>query len=443
MSVANSTSSIFYTGNNSTVSAYVVPFTFFETSDLVVVKRLTATGAETTLTETTDYVVTGGDGSTGSLVTVSAIPATYTVTIYREIPETQPLAYVEADDFPAASHEEALDRLTYICQQVSRSVAGSFRVTEASGSLSPVSVINNGIVGTNASGAAVMLTGAQVQTLLNLPGTVIDQPTKTFADAAARGAATPDFLGQVGVQLDTTTVYLGTSIAAGGWTVYNFTIATDSVSTASIQALAVTAAKLAADSVETAKIKDANVTAAKLASDSVETAKIKDANVTTAKLADASITSAKVSTGLMGKVVTTEYGTWSGYNVTMPYLTVPGIANGTQILSAAISPTSSTDKILARVVVPVLSANAADSVVVALFRGSVCIGMTAVTIGVAGWSLPCSIEVLDSPATTSSTTYSVRFGPVGANYAYVNGSNVAAWGGGAVKCSLVLTEVKA
>jgi hypothetical protein len=57
----------------------------------------------------------------------------------------------------------------------------------------------------------------------------------------------------------------------------------------------VTTAMLQANAVTTAKITDANVTAAKLASDSVTTAKILDANVTTAKIADLNVTTGKIA----------------------------------------------------------------------------------------------------------------------------------------------------
>jgi hypothetical protein len=60
----------------------------------------------------------------------------------------------------------------------------------------------------------------------------------------------------------------------------------NTVGTAQIDNLAVTAAKLAADAVETAKIKDLNVTSGKLADNAVLTAKVADAQITNAKLAN-------------------------------------------------------------------------------------------------------------------------------------------------------------
>ena len=318
MSVSTSTSLVSYVGNNSTSTAYVVTFPFFDDTDLVVVKKLTATGVETALTLTTDYSVTGaGDPEGGEIVTVAAIPNTYTVTIYREIPATQPLSYINADDFPAASHEEALDRLTYLSQQNVRKLDAGFQVSAASGSLSPFTKISNGVVGTDSSGNATMLTGAQIQTLLNLPATVIDQPTKTFANAAARATATPDFLGQVGVQLDTFTHYTGTTLVAGGWTVYDFAISGGSVGETS----------LASNAVTTVKIANANVTAAKLAGDVGANAWLtKDAAYTAvagdriaADTTDAAFTVKLPATPSTNETVTIvdAFGTWATNNLTV------------------------------------------------------------------------------------------------------------------------------
>lgn len=41
--------------------------------------------------------------------------------------------------------------------------------------------------------------------------------TRTFANTAARNAATPDFAGQIGIQLDTGTFWRGATLAAGSW----------------------------------------------------------------------------------------------------------------------------------------------------------------------------------------------------------------------------------
>lgn len=43
---------------------------------------------------------------------------------------------------------------------------------------------------------------------------------QVFTDSAQRNSATPAFLGQLGVQIDTGKIYIGTSLAVGGWTIF-------------------------------------------------------------------------------------------------------------------------------------------------------------------------------------------------------------------------------
>ena len=255
MSVATSTSKIAYVGNNSTVTPYAVPFPFFDSSDLVVIKT-DALGVDTILALTTDYTVTGAGGTSGTVTSVAAIPATNTVTIYRDLPATQPLQYEEADDFPAASHERGLDRATYLVQQALRKLDASFKLRESDGSTNSFAKVLSALVGIGADGLAKMFTGPEIQVLLNLPATVVDQPTKTFLNAAARASAVPDFLGQVGIQLDTSVLYSSSGVTAGAWVAVPLLDGT------------VTAAKLAAIldlSAKTITLPNLAVTAAMLA----------------------------------------------------------------------------------------------------------------------------------------------------------------------------------
>lgn len=43
---------------------------------------------------------------------------------------------------------------------------------------------------------------------------------QTFTDNAARASATPQYLGQLGFQINSAQLYYGSSLAAGGWTAY-------------------------------------------------------------------------------------------------------------------------------------------------------------------------------------------------------------------------------
>lgn len=72
-------------------------------------------------------------------------------------------------------------------------------------------------IATNAEAAAgasalLAITPASLAFVLSTIG-----DTKTFADAAARAVAVPDFKGQFGTQLDTSTAYVADGVAAGDW----------------------------------------------------------------------------------------------------------------------------------------------------------------------------------------------------------------------------------
>lgn len=100
---------------------FPIPFYFLESSDIVVVVSSPGPlGIPVTLTPNIDYTVSGAGNQSGGSVTLTAAPAnTYTVTITRYVTATQLTDYQENDDFPASSHERALDKLTMLVQQVS------------------------------------------------------------------------------------------------------------------------------------------------------------------------------------------------------------------------------------------------------------------------------------------------------------------------------------
>ena len=137
MTVNSTTTSVSYTGDNSTV-AFPVTFAFFgttTTAELEVVERTIATGAEVTKVNVTDYTVSGGNNATGTVTAVSAPADTVEWHIRRTTTETQATDYVENDAFPADTHESALDRLTMINQEATEELSrtAQFPVTYTGG----------------------------------------------------------------------------------------------------------------------------------------------------------------------------------------------------------------------------------------------------------------------------------------------------------------------
>jgi microcystin-dependent protein len=97
---------------------FAYTFKIFADADLTVIVRTDSTGAEVTKTLTTDYTVSGAGNVSGGNVTFVTAPASgETVVIKRNLALTQSTDYTPNDPFPAASHEDALDRQMFIAQQ--------------------------------------------------------------------------------------------------------------------------------------------------------------------------------------------------------------------------------------------------------------------------------------------------------------------------------------
>ena len=124
MTVSSTTTKNSYSGNTST-SAFSYTFKIFNEDDITVIIRTDSTGVETVKTKTTHYTVSGVGNSSGGTITFTSgnIPATgETVLLLRSTPLTQITDYTPNDPFPAESHEDALDRLTFIVQQLQEEV---------------------------------------------------------------------------------------------------------------------------------------------------------------------------------------------------------------------------------------------------------------------------------------------------------------------------------
>lgn len=117
MTVPIASNKVLYSGNGSTtVFAFAFPIT--AEADLRVILR-DSTGDETVQVLTTDYTVSASPWSSGGSITMIVAPASgETLLVKREVAATQLVDYRDGDAFPAETHESALDKLTYLVQQV-------------------------------------------------------------------------------------------------------------------------------------------------------------------------------------------------------------------------------------------------------------------------------------------------------------------------------------
>jgi hypothetical protein len=129
MTVSSTTTKNSYSGNGSlTVFAY--GFKIFDEEDIEVILRNDTTGTETVQTITTNYSISNVGNANGGNVTFVTAPASgITVVLRRASPLTQTTDYTPNDPFPAESHEDALDKLTFISQQIQEEVDRSIKLS--------------------------------------------------------------------------------------------------------------------------------------------------------------------------------------------------------------------------------------------------------------------------------------------------------------------------
>ena len=170
MAITNTTlASPTYNGNGVT-TAFATGFYFSDQTYLEVIVT-SSTGVETVKTITTHYTVTGAGVSGGGTVTFVTAPATgEKVNIRSKVPYTQETDYLEGGSFSAATHEDALDKLTKITQQIKEITDRSLKIPSANQSISTtltaptanyVLRVNSGATAVEwVSGASIGLTGA-------------------------------------------------------------------------------------------------------------------------------------------------------------------------------------------------------------------------------------------------------------------------------------------
>jgi len=133
MTVSSLTTKNSYSGNGST-SAFSYTFKIFDDDDVTVIIRTDSTGTETVKTKTTHYTVSGVGSASGGTITFTSgnIPASgETVLLLRNTPLTQATDYTPNDPFPAATHEDALDKLTLISQDTQEEIDRSIKLSRA------------------------------------------------------------------------------------------------------------------------------------------------------------------------------------------------------------------------------------------------------------------------------------------------------------------------
>jgi len=146
-----------YIGNNTT-PIYGFDYFIFLKTDLLVTKRIIATGVETTLVLGADYTVPEADlkKPNGGNITLTAgnLLATEALTIRRVRPLTQKTDIRNQGDYNRAAHEDAFDHLMMVLQQQQDEIDRSIKMPETistGNNTLPASIAANHIVMRNAT----------------------------------------------------------------------------------------------------------------------------------------------------------------------------------------------------------------------------------------------------------------------------------------------------
>lgn len=226
-----------------------------------------------------------------------------------------------------------------------------------------------------------------------------------------------------------------------------------SIGSATLSDGSVTTAKIAdgalsADATGRAKMADEFLTAAKLNATQDWTGKTLSGTPTVTWSGAVNFSGATFTPppGYCRQLVRTSDATYRTITTTIPLdNTTPASGEGTQIMTASITPVSATNLIRVRVIVPFEVSNQGVAVL-SLLNGTTCVAATSMGSGnalpVAGMMV---LEYIVAAGGTSAITFNVNVGSSnGASYTvYVNGNSGGALFNGLMKSTMTLEEITA
>ena len=199
-------------------------------------------------------------------------------------------------------------------------------------------------------------------------------------------------------------------------------------------------------SIQAADIATDAVTNVKIAS-GVDASKLTTGTLPIARIADAAVTAPKLQNGVTLQTVYAQTTALTEISGIIPIDdTKPQNTEGDEVLTATITPSSATSKVLIQAAITGTLGNVAGTVILALFRDSETNALaTTLTTGGASFSMSVPFVYQDSPGTTSAVTYKIRIGYPGSGAGlYVNRYTLGtAVFNGTMTSSMTLTEIKA
>lgn len=458
---------ISYTGSGTT-GPFSFPYYFLEDNDLTVIKVTIATGAESTLTLTTDYTVSGaGEAAGGSVTLVASLSSAYKLVILRDPDVLQSTAYPRNDPFPSATHERVVDKLTMLVQRLKDRMDRSIRLSD--GDTSGISVELSGldageVVRVNADGTALegavptdmdlALVSAFVETLLDdadasafLTTLGVSTFAKTLLDDASAAAARStlqleairaDIASATTLDLDATlthslnvtgtTATTGITLADGSYRILRANAAWPITHGASLICPGSASYTCAAGDLILAIGEPAGVV--RLAIWKADGTAVVVAAVTPPKIIQV--------------VEGTPYVSYSSTATTIPNDdTIPQITEGAEWATVTITPTSASSRLrIEAFASAVTNGTAPSNIVGALFKDSTADAIAAglYTVPTANYFTQVALSHELSASSTSAQTFRFRMGAT-IGTCYVNGNSSARLNGGVNSVRIRVTEI--
>jgi hypothetical protein len=199
MTLAATSNRVSYTGNGVAVS-FSFPYTYRASSDLIVIIRTIATGAESVKSISTDYTVSGvADSGTGGFSSASVIMTTAPTSaqelhIIRAVPATQSADYVSGGGVDPATLEGGLDRLSQAVQNPVDAIDRALRARRTDPVLSdmPSSITRaNKVLAFDSNGQPTVsnVTLSQLESASLSAGSVTNSLLANMAQATIKGRA--------------------------------------------------------------------------------------------------------------------------------------------------------------------------------------------------------------------------------------------------------------
>lgn len=391
MTVSTSTNKISYTITTST-NSFAFNFPIFSTGDLRVI-RVSAAGVETVLTLSTHYSVSAATNpldptpwpSGGTVTTVSSY-SDGQIIIKRDLAFTQGTSLPASGSFPSKNVEAASDRAVMLLQQLNEQVARAFVLAE-SDTTNPVlptaTERASKFLAFDASGNLTVATGSAGDS-----GLVVTSYIETLLDDSSASAARTTLGAQADVITTRGDVIRGSSSGAA-------------------ERLAVGAAGLA------------------LVSDGTDAAFGRPYGIV--------------------QMVAAAQSAHNSLSTVIPLDdTIPQSSEGTQVISAAITPTHASNTLLVEFQGWGAGSTTNIAGVCALFLDSETDARqaSAATSASGNYAVPLSLRYVMAAGGTSAMTFAVRVGPGSTgNFGY-NGIPASRYFGGISQQILTITEIK-